>query len=185
MHITQQELKNLLNYDPYTGVFTWLPRGIPLWDGKWSGKVAGTLKVKGNGYRTIRIHVAGKICPAHRLAWLYMTGENPPLEIDHKNRDATDNRWENIRNAAGNNQKNKSMQRNNKSGITGVSWSKQAGKWSARVWDNIEGKRIYKHLGTYEDLEDAGAAVKTFREGRYDPEHGKFKALYILEQSAC
>lgn len=173
MEISQEYLKSRLSYDPLTGIFVWLPRAdAPQWTGKWAGKVAGTVKTKGNGYRNIHIAISGKIYRAHRLAWLYATGEYPPDQIDHKNRDATDNRWENLRDSRGMNQRNKSMQRNNKSGVTGVSWSKVCSKWHARVWETVDGLKIYRNLGYFSELNAARVVVENFRIGLYDPGHG-------------
>jgi hypothetical protein len=179
MRISQEYLKSRLSYCPETGVFVWLPkRDNPLWSSRHGGRVAGTIQIKGNGYRRVNIVLDGKSFKAHRLAWLYVTGDIPPKEIDHKNRDATDNRWENIRDSAGLNQKNKSMQRNNKSGVTGVSWSKVSGKWAARVWGGAADCRTYKHLGLFLSVEAAKIAVDSFRRGVYDPNHGKFPTVY-------
>lgn len=182
MEISQEYLKSRLSYDPESGVFTWKARsGQAQWNSRHAGKIAGTAQKKGNGYRRISITLEGRFFKAHRLAWLYMTGEQPPVEIDHKNRDATDNRWENIRDSEGLNQKNKSMQRNNKSGVTGVSWSKPSGKWCARVWCGTGADKCYKHLGLFTSVEAARKIVDAFREGMYDPQHGKYRATYISE----
>ncbi len=81
--VTQAELKALLHYDPASGVFTWVA-------GQRSGCVAGAMW---KGYISVRI--AGRNYQVHRLAWLYMTGEWPADEIDHKNTVRDDNRWTN------------------------------------------------------------------------------------------
>lgn len=82
--LTQERLKELLHYDESTGVISKASRiGIPL----------GSVNKK--GYR--RISVAGHAYAAHRLAWLYMTGEWPASEMDHINRLPDDNRWSNLR----------------------------------------------------------------------------------------
>lgn len=180
MKISQEYLKSRLSYDPVSGIFTWLPKpSNPQWTGRHSGRVAGTIQSKGNGYRRVSIVLDGRSFKAHRLAWLYMTGENPPKEIDHENRDATDNRWDNLRDSLGANQRNKSKQRNNTSGFTGVSWSKISGKWGARVWDGP----VYRHLGLFEAKEAAVCAVENFRKGLYDPQHGLRNPIYHTEAS--
>src|SRR5690606_34614864 len=88
--LTQQRLKELLYYDPETGIFTRLvgrsgPRAR-------AGDVAGS--DNGKGY--IRIYVDGRPYKAHRLAWFYMHGEWPE-EIDHRNGERADNRLSNLR----------------------------------------------------------------------------------------
>jgi len=187
MKISQEELKALVSYDPETGDFTFKYRDRSyftddlshfLWNKKWAGKVAGRIESKGCGYQRKILCLNGYQCKAHRAAWLYMTGQNPPAQIDHKNQNATDNRWENLRDAKGLNQKNKSMQRNNKSGFTGVSWSKITNKWMARMWINEAGKKKYKVFGHFENINDAAAILEKYRVGLYDPMHGLKKPHY-------
>lgn len=90
----QEALKLLLTYNPETGEFTRLK-------GTGKGAAAGTVTKgcidKSNGYR--RICVQGKQRYAHRVAWLYMTGQWPKDQIDHKNMDRSDNRFGNLRQA--------------------------------------------------------------------------------------
>ena len=88
--LTQSELKSLLHYDPETGLFTWI---APLSNRVQVGDVCST--VAPIGY--ILIGVRGQKLYAHRLAWLYMTGEWPENQIDHINCVKTDNRWANLR----------------------------------------------------------------------------------------
>ena len=188
MKISQEELKALVSYDPETGDFTFKYRDRSyftddlthfLWNKQWAGKVAGQIQKKDTGYERKLISVNGYTCMAHRAAWLYMTGENPPAQIDHKNRNATDNRWENLRDSKGLNQRNKSMQKNNKSGFTGVSWSKQNKKWMARMWIDDCGIKKYKIFGHFDRAEDAAAVLESYRSGLYDPMHGVKKAHYV------
>lgn len=89
--LTQEKLKELMSYDPDTGIFTRLKSIQP----RFIGKSAGCENAK--GYIEISI---GKIkYKAHRLAWLYMTGMNPYDQIDHINGVKSDNRWSNLRQA--------------------------------------------------------------------------------------
>lgn len=168
--ITQKQIIDALEYDPATGVFI----------RRRTGKNAGKLKVKGNGYSRIKIWLLGRDHMAHRLAWVYMTGDQPPAAIDHIDRDATNNAWANIRNASGLNQKNKSKQRNNKSGITGVSWSKTSGKWCVRIWSGFNGEKKYQNLGLFSDIGEAGRVACEFRaKNGYSDGHGKFQPKYM------
>ena len=87
--LNQSKLKELLNYNPENGSFTWLKS-----QGNASkGSKAGSLAV--NGY--ILIAVNGQRYRAHRLAFLYMKARFPVLDIDHINRNPSDNRWVNLR----------------------------------------------------------------------------------------
>ena len=67
-----------------------------------------------------------------------------------------------------NNTINSGIQRNNKSGVTGVVWVEQINRWTAQI--TYQKKRI--HLGSFENLEDAikareNAEIKYFGEYRY------------------
>lgn len=143
-HITQAELKKLLAYDPITGEWTWLSSG----KGRRPDSRAGTMC---GGYANIRINRRGYA--AHRLAWLYMTGEWPTLDVDHENRIKTDNRWGNLRLATrAQNNANALKRSRNKSGFKGVTAFRQ--KWCA--WIRADYKSIY--LGLYDSPEEAHEA---------------------------
>lgn len=88
MTISQAELKANLKYDKRTGVFTWkVQRGRAN-----AGDVAGGVT---HGY--VVIAICGTRYMAHRLAWLYETGNFPVNQIDHKNGIRNDNRFKNLR----------------------------------------------------------------------------------------
>jgi hypothetical protein len=158
VELTQDYLKSILHYDPdTTGTFTWIK---PL--GRRSrirvGYVAGY--IDSGGYRSIAIN--GKHYGEHRLAWLYMTGAWPSLEIDHINQNPADNRWRNLRLATQEqNSCNVARHKKNTSGYKGVAWYKQRNKWRARI--KVRGKSI--HLGLFKSKEFAAwmrdlAAIK-------------------------
>lgn len=127
--LTQSRLKELLDYDPETGVFRWkVARG-----GRANkvGAVAGA--TSGGGYRQICIDYTYH--KSHRLAFLWMTGAWPEHEVDHINGVRDDNRWVNLRHATRHeNVRNIGPHRaNNTSGFIGVSWNKGRGRWSASI----------------------------------------------------
>lgn len=176
--ISQKHLKELIEYCPSTGVFTWRPRdGKNGFNSNFAGKRAGSIsKHQKSDYSCIEIGINGKSYKAHHLAWLYMTGVFPDFQIDHDNRNSLDNRWENLKKSSyAKNTKNKSKLITNTSGVTGVHWSKQHNKWRAVGCVNYK----KKHLGLFDDIEDAEKAVVAFRRlNGFHEDHGKTLAPY-------
>lgn len=79
------------------------------------------------------------------------------MEIDHINHDRSDNRIENLRLVTGGeNKKNQSIRKRNKSGFTGVGWHSKAKKWRAE----IKSGGVYMYLGLYSSIGDAVNARK-------------------------
>jgi hypothetical protein len=82
------------------------------------GQIAGQLN-KSTKYWEIKYRY--KTYKAHRLAWLYVYGEEPKEDIDHIDGDTSNNRIENLREVAhSTNMKNKHKYVSNTSGTTGV-----------------------------------------------------------------
>lgn len=150
MELTAERLRALLIYDPETGLFT---RRVSR-QGFWAGTQAGTLITCGPSKGYIYVGVDRGKYRAHRLAWLYMTGEWP-RELDHINRDRADNRWANLREASrSQNNINSKNHVNNTSGHKGVNWVARANSWRAYV--SIDGRQ--KHLGYFKDFNVAVTA---------------------------
>lgn len=152
MPLTQAHLKQLLNYDPKTGIFTYLKE-----KGKRHiGDVAGAQ----DKYGYISIGIDYIKYKAHRLAWLYMTGEFPKNQIDHKDLNKSNNKWENLREADWfHNNQNVGISRNNTSGVKGVSWDSTTKKWRA----TIEANGGTYRLGRFNNLEEAAAVINAAR----------------------
>lgn len=71
---------------------------------------------------------------------------------DHIDRNPLNNRRDNLRQAnVTENNRNKTIPKNNSSGIIGISWHTEKNKWIARI--GIDKK--LKHLGYFENKEDA------------------------------
>jgi hypothetical protein len=156
--ITQQELKELLNYDPDAGIFTWRNSRY----GVTKNMNAGTLMYLGY----IKIEINKKAYLAHRLVWLYVYGYFPKY-VDHVNLIKNDNRLINLREATqSENNCNRKITKNNTSGIKGVSWFKRDKNWRARIQFN--GKNI--HLGYFKNIEEAKFVIENYRKKF----HGKF-----------
>lgn len=146
--INQERLKELLHYDPETGMFIWCVK--PSRRVK-SGAAAGGIDSK--RYRVIRID--GVYYKAHRLAWLYVHGRFPIRDIDHINGVRDDNRIANLREATrAENGQNRKKNINNTSGFHGVSWDSANRKWRASIQVNSRPKR----LGLFDAPESAHAA---------------------------
>jgi hypothetical protein len=145
--ITQSELKELLHYDPDTGIFTWINPS--------KGRKGNPQKIRKDGYCYICIKYKKYL--AHRLAWLYVYGKFPEVFIDHINMDKSNNRIENLRLVTySGNSINKKLQKNNTSGYKGVTYNKKSKRYMAKI--KIQQKEIY--LGLFESIENAALAYK-------------------------
>lgn len=108
-------VRSALSYDPETGLLTWRWRDgfFQSWNVRRAGEIAGHLD-KTTGY--IVINIDGELYKAHRLAWLLHYGEEPPTQIDHEDRNRSNNKIGNLRPAPGSrNQQNRC--RRKKSGL--------------------------------------------------------------------
>ena len=146
--LTQSRVKELLDYDPLTGVFTYKTlRGRMT-----GGSVAGALHK--HGYRHIKID--NKLYKEHVLAWLYVNGVFPSGHIDHIDHDKANNAISNLRdvNRMGNLQNQIKSHSNNKTGFLGVSLKKRSGKYLAQI--QVAKKVIF--IGHFDTPEEAHIA---------------------------
>lgn len=151
--ISHDYLLSLLEYNRYSGVFTWKVQRNSYGGYVRIGALAGTLDI--SGYRIIIID--GLAYPAHRLAWYYVTKQWPHKQIDHRNMHPDENWFDNLREATMTQQRaNQRVRADSLSGVKGVQL-KKSGKWAARI--RISGKSL--HLGTFNNIEDAHAAYAT------------------------
>ena len=143
--LTANRLRKLLNYEPATGVFRWRVDRQP---NVSAGGVTGCIHPR--GYRAICID--GKIYRGNRLAWLYMTGKWPNLEIGYINHNPSDTRWANLREMTPS-QRRSSARTRNKLGARGISITK-SDRYVASI--RMAGKKRY--LGVFGTIEEASAA---------------------------
>lgn len=116
------------------------------------GTIAGCITVE--GYRLIKVNRI--IWLAHRLIFMYHNGFFPET-IDHINKNKSDNRIENLREATySQNNANRSIHKNNNSGLKGVFKRKDRNLWMAKV--NLNGKRVY--IKSFRTKEEAYEAYK-------------------------
>ena len=150
--ITQTLVRKLFDYDEVTGVLAW--RISPA-NRVRVGDRAGWAT---QSYRQVSIE--GRSYQEHCVIWLYMTGHWPsyPEEnIDHIDRDKSNNIWNNLRIVSHSvNGHNAAIRSHNTSGHKGVALFKESNKWMAYI--SVNGKRI--HLGLFNLLEDAVKARK-------------------------
>lgn len=121
------------NYNPETGELHWK-------DGRRTGAVVFRAR-----YR------------AHRVVWKWMTGEEPPASLDHKDRDPLNNRWSNLRVATPTEQvRNRRRPRKSANPYRGV-YQTSKGSWMARIRVNY----VMHNLGSFSSPKEAAAAYDT------------------------
>lgn len=146
--LTIERINEVLNYSPETGLLTWKvsPRNRTR-----VGDIAGTLNESGYLF----VCIDGLKIRAHRAAWGIYYGNLPDRFIDHINGIRDDNRICNLRLATKSlNSQNSFIRSDNKTGVKGVHFRKDTGKFSASI--QIDGKTYY--LGCYSCLDDAKKA---------------------------
>jgi hypothetical protein len=153
--LTQARLMELLDYNQYTGEFTWRIHA----GNRSANTLAGSINHRGY----LDISVDGKNYRAHRLAWLYSYGNFPIGVIDHIDGDKLNNKLSNLRDVP--NSKNllahRKLNGNNSSGMIGVHRNHKG--WRAEITVGMQ--KI--GLGTYDTPEEASiayVAAKMFNE---------------------
>ena len=150
--ITAERARELLRYEPDTGKLFW-KESRP---GVRGGSKAGSIR-NCNGSKYIAVGLDRASYYAHRVIFLMMEDEFPDHQVDHINGDGLDNRWHNLRHASKeDNGQNRKRNANNKSGCTGVFWSKENDKWRAEI--TASGKTYY--IGLFNSFDRAAAARK-------------------------
>jgi len=142
--LTKEYLDEIFTYDGKSGKLFWkIRKSIRNTVGQEVGKLSDT------GYKVVSIDYCRY--RVHRIIW-FMNYGKWPNEIDHINHNRTDNRLENLRDVGRKiNGKNQSLSKNNKSGYSGVYWSKREQKWKVEI--KVDFKKIC--LGTFKNLKDA------------------------------
>jgi hypothetical protein len=157
------QLNQAFYYDPETGE---LAR-------KDSGKIVGHIHKAHRGKLYKRVVFNGRQVYVHRIIWAMVNGIEPE-HIDHIDGDGLNNRIENLRSVSHEqNMKNQKMHNTNTTGVAGVSYRKDSGRWRARIMNN--GSSI--NLGTFATLEQAAAARQQYASANgYHENHGRMTA---------
>lgn len=161
--ITRGAVQKVLEYDPETGVFTWIFNRIHGLIGRPAGSI--------NSHGYLRFKLFGQECLAHRIAFLFVLGRMPLDQVDHINGDRMDNRWENLREVSNaENCRNRKVRSDNNSGCVGVHWESGRNKWKAGIC--FDGER--RHLGYFDTLELAIDARRSAEsESGFHPNNGR------------
>lgn len=190
--ITKEIARELLDYNPFTGLFTWKYRELEWfdpdgWNGggtrgnlrnqrSWNGKHAGKpafctpYQYETNTY--LRGIILWESQAAHRMAFMWMKGYFP-VEIDHRDGDGTNNRWRNIHEVT----RSVNMQNRRRSRFFrgkplihehhGIKWN--GDRYGARI--TRDGVNIW--IGTFDTLEEAIEVRKRAeRELGFSERHG-------------
>lgn len=169
---SQETLRELLDYDPATGFLTWKYRSAKWrransFNAQFAGERAFTARTAG-GYYTGAIQ--DKLFLSHRVIWKWAHGIEP-LHIDHIDGDPGNNQLENLRSVShSENLKNSRLRSDNKTGVCGVKFIEETGRFRAILRQN--GRSI--HIGCFGTLDEA-ATARLEASGKYGfhPNHGR------------
>lgn len=143
--ITQLRLQELFDY--CDGQLVWK---ISRTGSAKAGGIAGSLTKRGY----IVVSADGKLYKLHRLVFLMHHGYMPQY-VDHIDRNKSNNRIENLREATNSqNRANSKLNCTSYTGFKGVHFHKPTGKWQAKI--GVNRKRV--HLGLYGTAEEAYVA---------------------------
>lgn len=143
--LTQERLRELLTYDPATGLWRWRVNRYRV----RAGNVAGTPDK--DGY--VHIKIDQQLHKGHRLAWFWMTGAWPDDEIDHRDLNKANNRWKNLRPGT----KTQNMRNTRVRGavpLKGVYFDRRRQHFVAQI--TFDERHIY--LGSFKTADEAHAA---------------------------
>lgn len=159
MRLTQEKVKELLEYK----------NGNLIWKIRTSNRVnVGDIAGGDDGHGYIFISVLGKRYQIHRVIWLWHYGYLPENDIDHIDRNKVNNKVENLREVTRTcNLRNSNRSDTNVSGVRGVVWDNERGRWLAHLSFGNKSK----YLGRSTDLTEAVCL--------------RYAAEQCLEWSAC
>ena len=138
--LTYELVKEYLHYNPDDGSFVWVKKPC---NRIVAGSTAGYMRP--DGYKMLGMF--GGLYLYHRVAWLWMTGEEAPSDIDHIDGNPSNNAFANLRLATrSQNNMNAKTPKTNKAGLKGAMWCNKDNRWYGRI--TLNGRA--HHLGVYD-----------------------------------
>jgi hypothetical protein len=161
---TAEYLRECFVYDADAGVLIWKERpqshfatlnAQSINNSRFAGTIAGHVNGK-KGYSSIT--VGRDTYKTARLIWKWVTGEEPPREIDHKDRNPGNNRWTNLRESSPREQSYNRVRVDNVTGYRGV--APHGTKFRAMImWKGVVWSSSY-----FSTPEEASAAYEEMAE---------------------
>lgn len=113
----------------------------------------GNIKhINEQGIEYRRVKICKRKFPVHRIIWFLHYGSFPKDMIDHIDRDGSNNKISNLREATNaQNQWNTTKNRKNSTGYKDVFWNKKDSLYYVMIHDGIS----QKYFGCFKKLEDA------------------------------
>ena len=168
IELNAEYIRSRFEYDPESGVLSWKSSNK-----RWMQKPAGCVHKGNAGKVHLRVTLDKDGVYAHRIIWVWMTGEQPET-IDHIDGDGLNNKWSNLRSVKfSDNAKNQKKHVTNTSGYAGVTYRKDSGKWRARLM--VDGKSI--SFGAFPTPEAANnARLQAINNYGFHHNHGRSAA---------
>lgn len=162
--VTQALLKEYLDYNPNTGILTWIKKPSKRAN---MGQRAGSLVPK-SGYRSINFF--GRSYPEHHVVWCWYYGEWSELFIDHIDHVRDNNRIHNLREVTAlQNAQNKRKRENTHVNEAGIWYNKRRKRYVAEI--SVKGKKVFQQ--SFVDVEDAIKARRAkLKELGFHSNHG-------------
>jgi hypothetical protein len=152
--LTQERVKELFDYKD--GDLYWK---IDVAKNIKAGRKAGVF----DNFKYVLITINRKIYKAHHIVWIFHYGYKPKM-LDHIDGNRSNNKISNLREATNaQNQFNRKINSNSKSGVRGVTWCKKSKKWKAQCGLNGE----YHYFGVFDNVLDAKKVVQEFQQRHF------------------
>lgn len=147
-----EEEKKEISYELVRELFDY-KNGLLIWKKRIARSVdIGSEVNYQNTYGYVIVFIYNKAYYAHRIIWLWHHGYIPENDIDHVNRDKSDNRIENLREVSHQcNMRNLKVRKNNSTCVRGITWDKDRKKYKVQI---NNGKRN-QFVGRFNDLNEA------------------------------